>query len=128
MEQLGLGAVARSWLGSDVRVPIFSEQLHALFGTSALRIRRHVRHATTRSRSPSLANPISNIESPRIFTRSNPVSLGILRGRLRDAPPSCFAAALADDHRLLTLLTIHDCPVQAFDHRHLAETRTPCGQ
>jgi uncharacterized protein YidB (DUF937 family) len=37
MEQLGLGAVARSWLGSGVHVPIFSEQLHALFGTSALR-------------------------------------------------------------------------------------------
>ena len=37
MEQLGLGVVARSWLGSDVHVPIFSEQLHALFGTSVLR-------------------------------------------------------------------------------------------
>ena len=37
MEQLGLGAVARSWLGSDVHATIFSEQLHALFGTSALR-------------------------------------------------------------------------------------------
>jgi uncharacterized protein YidB (DUF937 family) len=37
MEQMGLGAVARSWLGSDVHVPIFSEQLHALFGTSVLR-------------------------------------------------------------------------------------------
>jgi uncharacterized protein YidB (DUF937 family) len=37
MEQLGLGAVASSWLGSDVPVPIFSEQLHALFGTSVLR-------------------------------------------------------------------------------------------
>jgi uncharacterized protein YidB (DUF937 family) len=37
MEQLGLGAVASSWLGSGVQVPIFSEQLHALFGTSALR-------------------------------------------------------------------------------------------
>jgi uncharacterized protein YidB (DUF937 family) len=37
MEQLGLGAVARSWLGSDVHVPIFSEQLHALFGTGVLR-------------------------------------------------------------------------------------------
>jgi uncharacterized protein YidB (DUF937 family) len=37
MELLGLGAIARSWLASDVHVPIFSEQLHALFGTSALR-------------------------------------------------------------------------------------------
>jgi uncharacterized protein YidB (DUF937 family) len=37
MEQLGLGAVARSWLSSEVYSPIFSEQLHALFGTSALR-------------------------------------------------------------------------------------------
>jgi uncharacterized protein YidB (DUF937 family) len=37
MEQLGLGMIARSWLLSDVHVPIFSEQLHALFGTSALR-------------------------------------------------------------------------------------------
>lgn len=37
MELLGLGAVASSWLTSDVHVPIFSEQLHALFGTSALR-------------------------------------------------------------------------------------------
>ena len=36
MEQLGLGAIARSWLDSDVQAPIFSEQLHALFGTSAL--------------------------------------------------------------------------------------------
>jgi uncharacterized protein YidB (DUF937 family) len=37
MEELGLGAVARSWLGSEVHAPILSEQLHALFGTSALR-------------------------------------------------------------------------------------------
>jgi uncharacterized protein YidB (DUF937 family) len=37
MEELGLGAVARSWLGSEVHAPIFSEQLHAIFGTSALR-------------------------------------------------------------------------------------------
>ena len=37
MEQLGLGAIARSWMGSDVHAPIFSEQIHALFGTSALR-------------------------------------------------------------------------------------------
>jgi uncharacterized protein YidB (DUF937 family) len=37
MEQLGLGAVARSWLGNELRIPILSEQLHALFGTSALR-------------------------------------------------------------------------------------------
>jgi uncharacterized protein YidB (DUF937 family) len=37
MEQLGLGAIARSWVDSDVQAPIFSEQLHALFGTSALR-------------------------------------------------------------------------------------------
>jgi uncharacterized protein YidB (DUF937 family) len=37
MEQLGLGTIAHSWLRSDVHAPIFSEQLHALFGTSALR-------------------------------------------------------------------------------------------
>jgi uncharacterized protein YidB (DUF937 family) len=37
MEQLGLGAIARSWLATDVHVPIFGAQLHALFGTSALR-------------------------------------------------------------------------------------------
>jgi uncharacterized protein YidB (DUF937 family) len=37
MEQLGFGAIAHSWLGGDVQAPIFSEQLHALFGTSALR-------------------------------------------------------------------------------------------
>jgi uncharacterized protein YidB (DUF937 family) len=37
MEQLGLGAAARSWLSGEAHVPIFSEQLHALFGTSALR-------------------------------------------------------------------------------------------
>jgi uncharacterized protein YidB (DUF937 family) len=37
MELLGLGAVARSWLTSDVHVPIFSGQLHALFGTGTLR-------------------------------------------------------------------------------------------
>jgi uncharacterized protein YidB (DUF937 family) len=37
MEGLGLGAIAQSWLASDVHVPIFSEQLHALFGTSSLR-------------------------------------------------------------------------------------------
>jgi uncharacterized protein YidB (DUF937 family) len=37
MEQLGIGAIAHSWLLSDVHVPILGEQLHALFGTSALR-------------------------------------------------------------------------------------------
>src|ERR1700736_6637574 len=37
MEQMGLGSVARSWLYSNVHEPIFSEQLHALFGTGALR-------------------------------------------------------------------------------------------
>jgi uncharacterized protein YidB (DUF937 family) len=37
MEQMGLGDVANSWLGSDVRQPIFNEQLHALFGTGVLR-------------------------------------------------------------------------------------------
>jgi uncharacterized protein YidB (DUF937 family) len=37
MEQMGLGSVVRSWLYSNVHEPIFSEQLHALFGTGALR-------------------------------------------------------------------------------------------
>jgi uncharacterized protein YidB (DUF937 family) len=37
MERLGLGSVARSWLSSNVYEPIFSEQLHALFGTGVLR-------------------------------------------------------------------------------------------
>lgn len=37
MEQLGLGSVARSWLDNSVQEPIFSEQLHALFGTGVLR-------------------------------------------------------------------------------------------
>jgi uncharacterized protein YidB (DUF937 family) len=37
MQQMGLGNVANSWIGSDVRLPIFSEQLHALFGTGVLR-------------------------------------------------------------------------------------------
>jgi uncharacterized protein YidB (DUF937 family) len=37
MEHLGLGSVARSWLGSSVYEPISSEQLHALFGTGVLR-------------------------------------------------------------------------------------------
>ncbi|MGA2190365.1 MAG: YidB family protein [Steroidobacteraceae bacterium] len=37
MEQMGLGQVANSWLSSDVRQPILSEQLHTLFGTGALR-------------------------------------------------------------------------------------------
>ena len=37
MEELGLGSVAHSWLWNDVRQPIYSEQLHALFGTGALR-------------------------------------------------------------------------------------------
>jgi uncharacterized protein YidB (DUF937 family) len=37
MERIGLGAVAQSWVTSDVRQPIYSEQLHALFGTGALR-------------------------------------------------------------------------------------------
>lgn len=37
MVQLGLGDVANSWIGGDVRQPIFSEQLHALFGTGVLR-------------------------------------------------------------------------------------------
>jgi len=37
MEQMGLGTVADSWISSDARQPIFSEQLHALFGTGVLR-------------------------------------------------------------------------------------------
>jgi uncharacterized protein YidB (DUF937 family) len=37
MEHLGLGSVARSWLRSNVYEPIYSEQLHALFGTGVLR-------------------------------------------------------------------------------------------
>jgi uncharacterized protein YidB (DUF937 family) len=37
MEELGLGSVAHSWIGSNVNEPIFSEQLHALFGTGVLR-------------------------------------------------------------------------------------------
>lgn len=37
MEAMGLGSMARSWLYSNVHEPIFSEQLHALFGTGALR-------------------------------------------------------------------------------------------
>ncbi len=37
MEEMGLGSVARSWLSSNVNEPIFSEQLHALFGTGVLR-------------------------------------------------------------------------------------------
>lgn len=37
MEEMGLGSVAHSWISSNVNEPIFSEQLHALFGTGALR-------------------------------------------------------------------------------------------
>jgi uncharacterized protein YidB (DUF937 family) len=37
MEAMGLGSVARSWLYTSVHEPIFSEQLHALFGTGVLR-------------------------------------------------------------------------------------------
>lgn len=37
MEQIGLGKVARSWMSNNVNEPIFSEQLHALFGTGVLR-------------------------------------------------------------------------------------------
>jgi uncharacterized protein YidB (DUF937 family) len=37
MEEIGLGSVARSWVSSNVNEPIFSEQLHALFGTGVLR-------------------------------------------------------------------------------------------
>jgi uncharacterized protein YidB (DUF937 family) len=37
METLGFGSVAHSWLSEDARQPLFSEQLHALFGTGALR-------------------------------------------------------------------------------------------
>ncbi len=37
MEQMGLGNVANAWISSDVQQPIFSEQLHALFGTGVLR-------------------------------------------------------------------------------------------
>ena len=37
MEQMGLGSVVRSWLYSNVHESIFSEQLHALFGTDVLR-------------------------------------------------------------------------------------------
>jgi uncharacterized protein YidB (DUF937 family) len=34
---MGLGSMVRSWLYSNVHEPIFSEQLHALFGTGVLR-------------------------------------------------------------------------------------------
>ena len=37
MEEIGLGSVARSWVGDSVNEPIYSEQLHALFGTGVLR-------------------------------------------------------------------------------------------
>jgi uncharacterized protein YidB (DUF937 family) len=37
MEEMGLGSVAHSWVSSNVSEPIFSEQLHALFGTGVLR-------------------------------------------------------------------------------------------
>lgn len=37
MENMGLGAMAHSWVSGDVRQPIYSEQLHALFGTGCLR-------------------------------------------------------------------------------------------
>ena len=37
MEDMGLGSVARSWVSTSVYEPIFSDQLHALFGTSVLR-------------------------------------------------------------------------------------------
>jgi uncharacterized protein YidB (DUF937 family) len=37
MDRLGLGAVARSWLSNGARLPIYSEHLHTLFGTSVLR-------------------------------------------------------------------------------------------
>lgn|SRR5882757_9233757 len=37
MDQMGLGKVARSWISNNVNEPIFSEQLHALFGTGVLR-------------------------------------------------------------------------------------------
>jgi uncharacterized protein YidB (DUF937 family) len=37
MEQLGLHSVVRSWIYSSVPEPIFSDQLHALFGTGVLR-------------------------------------------------------------------------------------------
>jgi uncharacterized protein YidB (DUF937 family) len=37
MEQLGLGRVARAWVASNVNEPIYSDQLHALFGTGVLR-------------------------------------------------------------------------------------------
>ncbi len=37
MEDMGLGSVAHSWVSNNVNEPIFSEQLHALFGTGVLR-------------------------------------------------------------------------------------------
>jgi uncharacterized protein YidB (DUF937 family) len=37
MEEMGLGSVAHSWVSSNVSEPIYSEQLHALFGTGVLR-------------------------------------------------------------------------------------------
>jgi uncharacterized protein YidB (DUF937 family) len=37
MEEMGLGSVAHSWVSNNVNEPIFSEQLHALFGTGVLR-------------------------------------------------------------------------------------------
>ena len=37
MEQQGLGAIARSWIGNGANQPICAEQLHRLFGTGAIR-------------------------------------------------------------------------------------------
>jgi hypothetical protein len=44
-------------------------------------VRREVRLAATRSRSTSVANAARNIESPRLFTRSNPFRVDVLRDR-----------------------------------------------
>jgi uncharacterized protein YidB (DUF937 family) len=65
MEAMGLGSVARSWLCSSVYEPIFSEQLHALFGTGALRAFAAKVNLSPRDLVRNLAQAL-----PRVLNRS----------------------------------------------------------
>jgi uncharacterized protein YidB (DUF937 family) len=73
MEQLGLGSVVRSWLYSDVHEPIFSDQLHALFGTSVLRAFAAKLNVSprdlVRNLSQSLPRVLNRLVSAGAFTR-----------------------------------------------------------
>jgi|SRR5450631_846301 len=77
MEQMGLGSVARSWIYSNVHEPIFSEQLHALFGTGVLRAFAAKLNLSprdlVRNLSQSLPRVLNRLSAPDQSVYSGPV-------------------------------------------------------